>query len=341
MHKRPVKLVLLFSIMVFFVLFGTMLLTGLISIILFRAGILDRFHKEAILMILAGVSILVGTLAARIAGRRPLSTIVEISRASKEVAKGNFNIQLSEANCIAEIQEMTRNFNSMARELAGTEMLRDDFVVNVSHEFKTPVSAIEGYATLLQSKTITEEKRLEYTQKILYSTKRLSSLTGNILLLSRLEHQEKEIEKESFSLDEQLRECILLLEEQWSQKNIELDIELAECCYTGNQELLAQVWLNLLGNAIKFAPENGFVRVHLQKKQDTVVISVMDNGQGMSEQVLARIFEKFYQGDPSRASSGNGLGLALARRVVSLHGGEITAVSSKGKETVFTVSLPV
>lgn len=340
MGKRTLRLAILFSVLVFLIFLATMCLTGLTTLVLFRAGILDRFHKDAILLIFAGANIAVGTVVSRFVGKRPLATIVELSKATKEVAKGNFNIRLDENSCAAEIRDMTRNFNVMTKELAGTEMLRNDFVENVSHEFKTPVSAIEGYATLLQSKGLSEEKRQEYTQKILHSTRRLSSLTGNILLLSRLENQEMETEKESFSLDEQLRECILLLEEAWSVKQVELDIELDECNYTGSPELLAQVWQNLLHNAIKFVPENGLVRVRLRKKQDHVLVSVSDSGPGMPGDVLGRIFEKFYQGDPSRAAHGNGLGLALARRVVNLHGGEITAASGEGKGTVFTVILP-
>lgn len=209
------------------------------------------------------------------------------------------------------------------------------------HEFKTPLAAIEGYVTLLQRKGLSEEKRQEYTSRILFNTKRLSSLTGNILLLSRLENQESEIQKESYSLDEQLREIILLYEPQWSEKELDLDIDLDSVMCYGNKDLLAQVWQNLIGNAIKFVADGGRIRILLRQKQSGIEVSIIDNGAGMSEDVMNRIYEKFYQGDTSRSSSGNGLGLTLAKRIVDLHGGTISASSKEGKGTAFTVVIPV
>ena len=195
--------------------------------------------------------------------------------------------------------------------------------------------------TLLQRKGLSEEKRKEYTDRILFNTKRLSALTGNILLLSRLENQEIEIKKESYSLDEQLREILLMYEPQWSGKKLDLDIDLDSVICCGNKELLAQVWQNLIGNAIKFVSDKGNIRVLLRQKQNAIVVSVVDNGPGMSKEVMGRIYEKFYQGDTSRASSGNGLGLTLAKRIVDLHGGTISVSSKEGKGTTFTVSLPM
>ena len=236
---------------------------------------------------------------------------------------------------------MAHNFNLMAKELAGTEILRTDFVENVSHEFKTPLSAIEGYTTLLQRKDLSEEKRQNYTKKILYNTRRLSTLTSNILLLSRLENQEIGIKKETFCLDEQLREILLLLEDGWTEKKLELEIDLDAVDYYGNKDLLAHVWQNILSNAIKFAPENGIIHILLRRENGSLITSITDNGIGMSEDVMRRIFEKFYQGDFSRSSQGNGLGLALAKRIVDLHGGNISVSSKEGKGTTFTVSLPL
>lgn len=339
--RRSWKTATLFSLIVFVVLLLTMLSTVSITMFLLHIGLLNDQYREITLISLAIVSIIIGMLLSKFAGRRPIKTVVEISDISKEVAKGNFDIELDENIRITELRTMAHNFNLMIKELANTEMLRKDFVENVSHEFKTPLSAIEGYAVLLQKKSLPEEKRVEYTERILLNTKRLSNLTGNILLLSRLENQGIEIKKESYSLDEQLRETILMFEAPWNQKNLDLDIDLDSADYYGNSELLAQVWQNLLSNAIKFVPNQGRIRILLRRKETALEVSIVDNGIGMSSEVLERIYEKFYQGDTSRASSGNGLGLTLAKRIVDLHGGKISVSSKEGKGTAFTVLLPI
>lgn len=229
----------------------------------------------------------------------------------------------------------------MAKELSGIEMLRNDFIENVSHEFKPPLSAIEGYATLLQKKGLSEEKRVEYTQRILQNTQRLSTLTGNILLLSRLENQEIGIIREKYCLDEQLREIILLFEEQWTAKNLDLEIDLDNADYCGNKELMAQVWQNILGNAIKFVSDGGKICARLRNTATEITVSILDNGIGMSQEVIDRIYEKFYQGDKSRASQGNGLGLTLAKRIVDLHSGKISVTSSVRNGSSFVIIMPV
>ena len=341
MNKRTLKTAVFFSALVFVILVATMFLNVLFTMAMFRSGILDVQHRESSLIFFAIISVIIGMIISKFVARRPIGSIVEISEATKEIARGNFNVQMNEDIRVTEIQTMARNFNLMVRELAATEILRNDFVENVSHESKTPLAAIEGYVTLLQRKGLSEEKRKEYTDRILFNTKRLSALTGNILLLSRLENQEIEIKKESYSLDEQLREILLMYEPQWSGKKLDLDIDLDSVICCGNKELLAQVWQNLIGNAIKFVSDKGNIRVLLRQKQNAIVVSVVDNGPGMSKEVMGRIYEKFYQGDTSRASSGNGLGLTLAKRIVDLHGGTISVSSKEGKGTTFTVSLPM
>lgn len=340
MNKRTLKTAVLFSVTVFLILTVAMLLNVFLTIVLFRSGALKSQPQEITLIVFAAVSVIVGMIFSHFAARRPIGTIEEISDATKEIAKGNFDVQLNENIRVTEIQTMARNFNLMVKELAATELLRNDFIENVSHEFKTPLAAIEGYVTLLQKPGLSEEKREEYTQRILHNTKRLTTMSGNILLLSRLENQELTIKKELFSLDEQLRESILMFESQWSAKNIELDIDLDTTDFYGNKELLAQIWQNLLSNAIKFVPQNGTIRVLLRRKNSEAEVSVVDNGIGMSKEILSRVYEKFYQGDTTRSSNGNGLGLTLAKRIVDLHGGTISASSKEGKGTSFTVTLP-
>lgn len=339
--KCPKRLSVMFSLLTFLTLTLTILFSALLTLLLIRTGILVRQNRGIVFFVIALVSVLVGTIISNYAGRHPLTAIIAMSNATQEVARGNFDVSLDENIRIKELREMAHNFNLMAKELAGTEILRTDFVENVSHEFKTPLSAIEGYTTLLQKKDISAEKRHDYTKKILYNTRRLSTLTSNILLLSRLENQEIGIKKESFCLDEQLREILLLLEEGWTEKQLELEIDLDAVDYYGNKDLLAHVWQNILSNAIKFAPENGIIHILLRRENGSLITSITDNGIGMSEDVMRRVFEKFYQGDFSRSSQGNGLGLALAKRIVDLHGGDIAVSSKEGKGTTFTVSLPL
>ena len=316
-HRKNISL--MFSVLTFLTLTITLLLTAGLVMLMINTGLFVERSRAVVLIVIAIVSIIVGTVLSKIAGRHPIKTIVSMSEAAKEVAKGNFDVRLDEEIQIEELRDMAQNFNIMVRELAGTEILRNDFVENVSHEFKT---------------------RAEYTQKILYNTKRLSSLSSNMLLLSRLENQEIGIQKETFCLDEQIREIILSLEDEWTQKKIELEVDLDNTDYSGSRDLLVHVWQNILSNAVKFVNENGMIRILLRKERECIKVHIADNGAGMSEDVRKRVFEKFYQGDRSHSSKGNGLGLALAKRIVDLHGGEISVSSIIGKGTTFTVLLP-
>ena len=340
MNKQPFRATVVFSFLVFIVLTITMALMGLLTMILLNMGII-RDPKGGLIFVISGiVSVIVGTIASRLAGKRPLDSILAINEATKEVVKGNYTVRLNEDIPVTELSSMAHNFNVMVKELANTEIFRKDFIENVSHEFKTPLSAIEGYVTLLQKKSLSEEKRAEYTQRILLNTKRLSSLTGNILLLARLENQEIVIKQMRYSLDEQLREIILLFEAQWTAKDLDLDIDLCSVDYSGSKELLMQVWQNILGNAIKFVSKQGQIQILLRKEQDNIIVSIADNGIGMDEETKKRIYERFYQADTSRTGAGNGLGLTLAKRIVDLHNGTIEVSSEVGKGTAFTVTLP-
>jgi len=270
-----------------------------------------------------------------------LRPVVELSRASEKVAKGDFSVRLDESSDVDELRTALKNFNTMVEDLGATETLSSDFIANVSHEFKTPLAAIEGYAMLLQDPSLTEEERTEYAEKIRLNSTRLSDLAGNILLLSKLENQRFEPVGTPFSLDEQIREEILVLEPKWSEKNLSLDVDLETVRYTGNAGLLRQVWLNLIGNAVKFTPEGGTVAVHLLREEDGIRFTISDTGIGMSEETLSHIFEKFYQGDTSRRSEGNGLGLALTKRILDVCGGRIEVSSTPGVGSAFCVHLPL
>lgn len=269
---------------------------------------------------------------------KPVRKLIE---ATNEVAKGDFSIRLSESNVPTEIYEMNSSFNKMVKELSSIETLRNDFIVSVSHEFKTPIAAIEGYTTLLQDSNLSYDERMEYTKIILDSSRQLSSLSGNILKLSKLETQEILPDKKYFSLDEQLRQALLLLETQWSKKNIDIDMDLKTITYYGSEDLLMQVWINIFSNAIKFTPENGLIVTSLKQTPNGICVSISDNGIGMSKDVQDRIFDKFYQGDKSRNFQGNGLGLTLVKRILDLCKCKINVISKLNEGSTFNIYLPV
>ncbi len=331
------------SLIVFVILAVSFILTGLFLTVLFLLGKLRFIFASPILGVawIYLVSLVSGTMITAFLGRLLLSPLAKISGAFSEVAKGNFSVRLDETSRIDEIYTTSHNFNVMVQELGTIETLRSDFIANVSHEFKTPLTAIEGYATLLQEPDITEDNRREYTERIIYNTSRLTTLTGNILLLSKIENQNIPTSVQEYSLDEQLRQTLLLLEKKWNDKNIELDIELDEVNIVSCESLLLHVWLNLFSNAIKYSPQNGSVSVTLTKDDKTAKVTVKDEGPGMDAATIAHIFEKFYQGDNSHRAEGNGLGLALVQRILDLCRGKISVVSEQGKGSEFIVSLPL
>ena len=284
--------------------------------------------------------IIIGALLIALSGKMALKPILKLSSATKEVAKGNFDVQV-ENNSDDEVGQLTKNFNKMIRELKSIEYLRKDFINSVSHEFKTPIASIQGFAKLLQKGNLSKEEEQEYADIIVEETTRLSKLSSNILRLSSLENQEMLEKKTVFSLDEQIRKIILLLEHKWSNKNIDFDIELDEIQYHGDEELLQQVWINLLDNAIKFSNTNSSIIVRLYRTASAAKLEISDTGIGMSEETMLRIFERFYQGDKAHSYDGNGLGLSLVKRILDLCNGSIHVKSKLHEGSTFTVELPV
>jgi len=287
------------------------------------------------------LTIVVGTGIAAYTSTKMLQPILKINDAAKKVAKGDFSVRLDEKSIAKEIQEIAVNFNVMVKELSNTETLRNDFVSNVSHEFKTPLSAIEGYTTLLQDETLTRQEQQAYINRILENTGRLTRLTQSILSLSQLENQEIVLQKEWFQLDEQIRRVLLGYETLWEEKNLTIDINLDAVQYYGSKALLAQVWSNLIDNAVKFSRPGGMLSIGCRAETDAVFVTVRDTGVGMSEEVKLHAFDKFYQGDRSHAEKGSGLGLALVKRIVLLCGGDIAVESKEGAGTKITVELTV
>ena len=287
------------------------------------------------------ISILSGAVIAVGLSKIFVSPMMNLGDAMRKVAGGDFSVRLDYSGRMRDVREVYGSFNTMVKELGNTETLQTDFVSNVSHEFKTPINAIEGYASLLQDNQLSDEQKNAYIDKIIFNTRRLSDLVGNILLLSKVNNQTISPKTSTFRLDEQVRQSILALESKWEKKEIEFDIDLDEIEYTGFENLLSHVWLNLIDNAVKFSPQNGQIRIRLKQLDGCVTFSIWDNGLPIPEADINRIFNKFYQGDNSHASEGNGLGLALVRKIVSAEHGTISVSSSEDAGTEFKVVLPV
>ena len=289
--------------------------------------------RVLLISILSGAAIAVGL------SKIFVSPMMKLGDAMRKVAGGDFTVRLDCTSKIRDVREVYGSFNTMVKELGNTETLQTDFVSNVSHEFKTPINAIEGYASLLQDSQLTDEQKNAYIDKIIFNTRRLSDLVGNILLLSKVNNQTISLKASTFRLDEQVRQSILALESKWEKKEIEFDIDLDEIEHTGYENLLSHVWLNLIDNAVKFSPQNGQIRIRLKQLAGSVTFSIWDNGLPIPEADIDRIFNKFYQGDNSHASEGNGLGLALVRKIVAAAHGTINVTSSEDAGTEFVVAL--
>ena len=308
--------------------------------------IVESFSNDSLYWIVNFVIILsfigcivIGTIITAFVGRTILKPLHEISRATSEVARGNFKVRVRVPDDI-EYGMLANNFNKMAVQLSEIETLRGDFISSVSHEFKTPLASIQGFAKLLQDENISEEDRKEYTQVIIDETSRLTKLSTNILKLTKLENQKTIGKKSKFLLDEQIRKIIVMLEPEWSRKNIELDVDLEEITYIGNEELMAQIWQNIINNAIKFTGVGGNIGVKLYRSEQCIVVKISDDGPCIPDEKRTKIFEKFYQGDHSRSTDGNGLGLALVQRVVELCNGSVWVENTAPTGVCFTVQLP-
>lgn len=269
---------------------------------------------------------------------RPVKQILE---ATEKIMQGDFTIRIEPVKEFAGetgFNEIITAINKMTAELAGTETLRTDFIANVSHELKTPLAVMGNYATMLQKPGICEEDRIEYAKAISHSSRRLAALITNILKLNKLENQQIFPQMDEYDLGEQLCESLLQFEDAWEQKQLNIETDMQEAVrIRSDPELLSLVWNNLISNAVKFTPQGGTIGISLKAEGNLVTVSVRDTGCGIRPEVGQHIFEKFYQGDPSHATQGNGLGLALVKRVVDILNGEIGVQSVYGQGSTFTV----
>lgn len=343
--RQRVGLPLLFSAIVFAILIISSMIIFLIGVLLIRINAVNLLKVtknepmfSVILLLL--ISVLVGTVVSFMMSRFPLKPVRRVIDATNRLAAGDFSTRLDLPGPSA-FSELANSFNRMAEELGGIEMLRSDFVDNFSHEFKTPIVSIKGFAEELKHDDLSPEQRSEYLDIIISESSRLATLATNVLNFSRVEKQTILANRERFDLTEQIRRCVLLFETKWDQRRLNLTVELDEITLFGDDELLSQVWLNLIDNAVKFTPEGGCVEIRLEKRWNKAVFRIQDDGYGISEEAQKRVFDKFYQGDASHSVQGNGLGLSIAKRIVTLHGGSIACESQEGVGTEFSVELPL
>ncbi|MEA4914686.1 MAG: HAMP domain-containing sensor histidine kinase [Christensenella sp.] len=329
----------LFSFVVTIVSAGLLYGLWLLSV---KLGVLrnDSLSLDHLLLGSLIVSAIISTGVVMILGNRFIfKSIRELSDASTRVAGGDYSPRLAIPK-EREIGELVENFNHMTEQLSKKETLASDFITSISHEFKTPLATIRGYAQLLNEET-SVAKREQYISIITKKVDVLTDLVTNILELSKLENTDGVLPREWFSLDEQIRKNILFLEPNWDGKQIEMIPELISLSIYGNQELLGEIWQNLLDNAIKFTPPKGRIIVTMETDAGRVSVVFRDSGVGMDEETLSHIFEKFYQGANQTARKGSGLGLAITRRILEICGGTIVVQSAPGVGTTVRVGIPI
>lgn len=333
-------LTIIFAFLVFCILAITMAIVGTVIYMLIRAGVLEGIGTPNILLPIATfafISIVIGTIVATIISSVPLKPMNKLISGMNQLASGDYGIRIDMGHHPIG-RGLSESFNLLAEELQNTEMLRSDFVNNFSHEFKTPIVSIRGFAKLLRKGNLSDEQR-EYLDIIVDESGRLADMATNILNLTKVENQSILTDVTSFNLSEQIRNCILLLEKEWSQKGLKILADFGEYYIDANEELLKQVWINTVDNAVKFSPQNGEIGISISQTSSTVTVSIKNSGEEIGDEDTKRIFQKFYQGDTSHSSEGTGIGLAIVKRITELHGGTISVTSSSG-EIVFSVVLP-
>lgn len=331
------------AICVFIVYLITTAITGILIYTSISFGWLNENIKEnpfIIMTITLVACLIIGTFISAVVSRKMLKSIKLFMEATNKLASGDFSARLNIKHP-PEYRILSENFNRMAEELEGIEVLRTDFINNFSHEFKTPIVSIKGFAEILKDDHLTQEERNEYLDIVIEESTRLSSLATNVLTLSKVEVQSILTDKQRFNLGEQLRQCILIVESKLAKKNILLNADIHDHYVCGNKEMLNQVWINLLDNAIKFVPQDGIIDVSIKEKEHSIIVTITDNGCGIAADALPKIFDKFYQEDISHATMGNGLGLSIVHKIINLHKGTITCDSMLSRGTSFIISLPI
>ncbi len=340
-QKLKERLRLYFIVIVFTVLLLTFLIEGIMAIIFINTGLADKIASNSVLwiiLIFIGSGLIISMSLFYVFSKSVLKPLSQIIEGIKGLALGNYStrVEVKEGRVFS---ELSKNINLLAQELESTELLHSNFVNNFSHEIKTPVLSISGFAKLLKKDNISEKQKSEYIDIILEESTRLSTMSTNILNLSRLE-QQSILKTNQYNLSEQLRLSILLLEDKWKNKDVSFFMVINEYDIIADEEMLKQVWINLIDNAIKFATPKTDIEITLSKTDNSYIVNIKNYGKEIDSSDLTRIFNKFYQVDKSHSNEGNGIGLSIVKRIVELHGGSIFASSENG-QTVFSVTLPI
>ena len=335
------KLILSMSAIVFALVLVSFMGFWLIYIILNKIPFIDieKLPQYTDIYIFLVLSLVIGIILSMIFRKYILLPLHGAYIALGKVADGKFDVNISERG-IRPVRRITKSVNITARELGNVESMRNDFINNFSHEFKTPIVSISGFAKLLKDTSVSQQVKDEYLDIIISESERLSQLASNVLNLTKLNNQSIITNISDFNVTEQIRRVIILLEHKWSEKSIDMVFDSEEFNISANEELLQQLWINLLDNAIKFSPVGSEIKTAVTKNGNSLSFTFADNGKGMDEETAKHAFDRFFQGDISHKSSGSGIGLAIAKRVCELHGGEIKIKSTGEKGTVFEVVLP-
>lgn len=344
--KESYSLTGFFTVAVFLILISAVAILSVTIYLITNLGYADRIESEinvlSIVVVTAAVSLALGAVISVLLANFPLKPVSSFVDHLNRLANGNFKTRFKPKGRMADhpfVTELVDTFNKLAEELENTEILRSDFINNFSHEFKTPIVSIAGLAKLLNKGDLDEQTRKRYLTAIEEESRRLADMSTNVLKLSKIEKQNILTDVSKFNLSEQIRHCILLLENKWEIKNIQFDLKFDEQYLSANEELLREVWINLIDNAIKFSPEAAVVTVEISESEDKIAVSISNTGSEILPGEEEKIFGKFYQSDSSHSSSGNGIGLAIVKKIVELHRGEVSAVSDSGTVTV-TAKLP-
>ncbi len=338
---KKMPMVFYLTTFIFVVCCITAVMLFVVYLVLYNLEIVEELNIVWASLILLIGSIVISTSLVRGFGNRILfGSLRQIISVSKSVADGDFSKRL-EVPKEKETAEICINFNEMVDKLGNNELLARDFVSNVSHQFRTPLASIRGYAQLLESNDLSENERLEYISIIQEKAMSLSDLVNDILELSRLENQSSAISKETYSLDEQIRKCVLSMETQLCEKELDVELDLKPIDYFGCRELLNEVWNNLLENAIKFTQIRGKISISTEKIEKYVIVKFKDNGCGMSDETKSRLFERFYRGKEISNSAGSGLGMPMVKSILLKNGGDIAVVSEQGNGSEFIITLHV
>ncbi len=345
-RKSRFALTMLLSVFVFCIILIAAIV-AIIAVYLFvKFGLISSVEEQieplSLLLFMGGISIVVGFILTILTSKISMKPVNRAVNLMNRLASGDFKARLEFGKPIGlhpTFIEISESFNKMAEELENTEMLRSDFINNFSHEFKTPIVSIAGFAKLLKKDNLTKEQQREYIDIIEEESLRLSSMATNVLNMTKIENQNILTDITKFNLSEQIRSSILMLEGKWSKKNIEFNLDFDEYTIAANEELLKHIWINLIDNAIKFSDNFATVGVGIIESANTLCISVKNTGSEIPPEQQKHIFNKFYQADESHSSEGNGIGLALVKEVVRLHKGNVS-VQSENNMTIFTVELP-